>query len=179
MENASNALIIAASILISIMIISLGTYLFTTFGNYNKEINQNISLKDKQEFNAKFTKYQTSSSDEQCTAYDIVTIINLAKDNNEKFDYSTSSRKMKDGSEIEKGYSSAENTYIYVSIDKYPQINETSQTKALNDFLDPNNTNNGAVFSNGSEVTKYNYNCVVNISNSTGLVKSIVFIKKN
>lgn len=45
MENASRALLMAATVLISVMVISLGTYLFATFGSYSKNINEKLSLK--------------------------------------------------------------------------------------------------------------------------------------
>ena len=89
MENASKALLMAATILIAVMLISLGTYLFATFGNNSKNVNDNINQKTKQEFNAQFTKYETKSdynkSSEKCTVYDITTVINLAHDNNESY----------------------------------------------------------------------------------------------
>lgn len=89
MENASNALIMAAGILISVILISLGTWLFTAFGGYSKTINNNLSQTQIEEFNAQFTKYETTTGDETtyCTAYDIVSVINLAKDANEKYGY--------------------------------------------------------------------------------------------
>ena len=90
MENASNALLMAAGVLISIMIISLGTYLFMTFGNYSKDINESLSEKQINEFNAQFSKYETgteNSEHEYCTVHDIVTVTNLAKDAQEKYDY--------------------------------------------------------------------------------------------
>ena len=37
MENASKALIMAAEILIGVMIISVGVYLFNMFANYSSE----------------------------------------------------------------------------------------------------------------------------------------------
>lgn len=56
MENASKALIIAGSILITIMIISLGIVIFNRFGNSAKK----MANMDKQEiaaFNSKITPY--------------------------------------------------------------------------------------------------------------------------
>lgn len=56
MENASKALIIAGSILIAILVISLGIVIFNNFGNSAK----NMANMDKQEiaaFNSKITPY--------------------------------------------------------------------------------------------------------------------------
>ena len=38
MENASKALIMAASVLLGVMIISFAVYLFSTFGSYSNEV---------------------------------------------------------------------------------------------------------------------------------------------
>ncbi len=60
MENASKALIIAGAILISILIVSLGVYIFTTAGGKAKE----MANMDKQEiaaFNSKITPYLGNS----------------------------------------------------------------------------------------------------------------------
>lgn len=165
MENASRALLMAATVLISVMVISLGTYLFATFGNYTKQINSNLSSKQKQEFNAQFTKYEGG---DPCTVYDIVTIINLAKNSNNQYE------EYQDISTRPQSYNSNSNTYIYVYI-KDTNINELSPEQDLNNFISSNNT----TISNGDKIEYQNlYTCTVNISNQTGLVKSITFIKK-
>lgn len=164
MENASKALLMAATILISVMLVSLATYLFATFGNYSKNINDNINQKTKQEFNAQFTKYETSETGEPCTVYDIVTIINLAKNCNDQYE------------EYQKGrindFQNDSNSYIYVTIIGENTINEATNTSNLNDFISRHNitTTDGEY--------KDKYNCTVNISNQTGLVKSITFTPK-
>ncbi len=164
MENASRALLMAATILIAVMLISLGTYLFATFGNYSKNINNNINAKTKQEFNAQFTKYETSESGDLCTVYDIVTIINLAKNSNSKYEeYQNINSRPGD-------YQKESNAYIYVNGEK--DINELSNEKKLNEFI---NQHNNIDNSTGDYV--YKYKCTVNISNQTGLVKSITFTK--
>ena len=163
MENASKALLMAATILISVMLVSLATYLFATFGNYSKNINDNINQKTKQEFNAQFTKYETSETGEPCTVYDIVTIINLAKNCNDQYE------------EYQKGrindFRNDSNSYIYVTVNGESTITEVSNTNDLNSFISQHNTTTDG---------KYNdkYNCTVNISNQTGLVKSIIFTQK-
>lgn len=162
MENASNALLMAAGILISVMLISLGTYLFATFGNYSKNINDNLSQTQIDEFNAQFTKYETDSEGSNlCTAHDIVTVINLAKDSNNKYEEYQNGRIS--------NYNSNSNAYIYVTVQSNNNIIETSTTEALNDFIQSN-------IDAGGNLTKYR--CSVQISNVTGLVKSITFIKQ-
>lgn len=163
MENASKALLMAATILISVMLVSLATYLFATFGNYSKNINDNINQKTKQEFNAQFTKYETSETGEPCTVYDIVTIINLAKNCNDQYEEYQIGR-IND-------FRNDSNSYIYVTIIGENTINETTNTSNLNDFISRHNTTNDGVYND-------KYNCTVNISNQTGLVKSITFTPK-
>ena len=164
MENASRALLMAATVLISVMVISLGTYLFATFGNYSKQINSNLSSKQKQEFNAQFTKYEGG---DPCTVYDIVTVINLARNSNNQYEeYQNIDKRPQ--------YSDS-NTYIYVNINKDTTINELSSEQDLNNFISSNNT----TMSNGNKIEYQNlYTCTINISNQTGLVKSITFTKQ-
>ncbi|MBR6504367.1 MAG: hypothetical protein IKT41_01380 [Clostridia bacterium] len=83
MENASKALIMAGTILISIMVVSLGWQIINMFGEYaagqeQERINQQIA-----EFNAQFLKYEGRTD---ITAQDIVTVANLAKENNEYYE---------------------------------------------------------------------------------------------
>lgn len=95
MENASKALIMAASVLLGIMLLSIGVYLFSIFGDFSSQITNALSEKEINEFNAKFYKYQSykdSSGNWQnlCRAQDIVTIAHLAKENNAKYEYTDS-----------------------------------------------------------------------------------------
>ena len=89
MENASKALIMGAEILVGVMIISIGVYLFQLLGNYSAETTAKITDAQLQQFNAQFTKYYgtTSSIDQngntvnqviKCTMQDIVGVANLA-----------------------------------------------------------------------------------------------------
>ena len=140
------------------------TYLFATFGNYSKNINDNINQKEKQEFNAQFTKYETSGTGELCTVYDIVTIINLAKNCNDQYEeYQGNSRI--------NNYNSENNSYIYVTIIGETDINEKTEESILTEYINQHNSTTNGEYNN-------KYNCKVNISNQTGLVKSIIFTKK-
>lgn len=82
MENVSDALLIAATALVALILISIGVYLFSQYGSYSKEINDQLIAKQEAEFNAQYTKY---NGIETCRAHDIVTVVNLAKENNYKF----------------------------------------------------------------------------------------------
>ncbi len=79
MDNASKALIIAGGMLIAIMIASLFVYLFTTYGSYADSMYDRIYQRQLTEANNEYTKYEGSNEN---TIYDVVTVINKAKDNN-------------------------------------------------------------------------------------------------
>lgn len=171
MENASNALIMAAGILISIMLISLGTYLFATFGGYSKNINDTLSQTQIEEFNAQFTKYESTPGDETtyCTAYDIVSVINLAKDANEKYEEYrniTTTRPQNANNQ--------NNTYICVNVKGNSTITELSDTTSLNTFIQDNIKIDSAT--KETKLTKYQ--CTIIVSNQTKLVKNIRFTKQ-
>ena len=68
MENASKALIMAASVLIAIMVLSLGVYLFSIFGGTSQEITNIITESQISEFNSNLTKYEGKTDiREQCS----------------------------------------------------------------------------------------------------------------
>lgn len=83
MENASNALIMAAGVLIGVLILSLAIFLITDFGQTSSEINRRITDQQLVEFNANFTSYE---SKERLTIYDIVTVAGFARENNNYYD---------------------------------------------------------------------------------------------
>ncbi len=82
MENASKALIMAAGVLVAIMVISIGTYIFSTFSEFAKNREEEIFSYQRTEFNSQFTQYEAIS----CTIYDIISLANYAKNYNEKLD---------------------------------------------------------------------------------------------
>ena len=84
MENASKALLMVAAVLIGVMILSLGVYLFTVFGDTSSTIEKRLEQAQIDEFNSQFTKFEGL---EKCTIHDIASIINLAKDNNKNYVY--------------------------------------------------------------------------------------------
>ena len=80
MENASKALVMAAEVLIGIMIISLGVYLFATYSKTSKEIYDKQYEQQIIQFNTKYTNYIDK---ENLNIYDIRTIASYAKHDNE------------------------------------------------------------------------------------------------
>ena len=82
MENASKALLMAAGVLVGILVLSLAAYLFVTFGKSSAELHQQIETDRLSEFNNQFTSYEEK---EDITIYDVITVANLATDNNKYY----------------------------------------------------------------------------------------------
>ena len=83
MENASKALLMAAEVLIAMMIVSLGVYVFYTYSQTSREIHDKKAEQQWVEFNAKYTKYVDQTT---LTIYDVRTIANYAKKDNESLE---------------------------------------------------------------------------------------------
>lgn len=82
MENATKALFIAAGALLAIMVISLMIFLFVIFGSYAKGIHDENDIKALESFNVQFTQYENNRKGRPLTIQDVVTIMNLARENN-------------------------------------------------------------------------------------------------
>lgn len=81
MENATQALIIAAGVLVGILILSLAVYLANTMGGYAANTQKQIENDSIAQFNNEFLKY---SRQEELTMQDIITVKNYALENNRK-----------------------------------------------------------------------------------------------
>ena len=81
MENASKALLMAAGVLIGVLILSLAVYLFANFGTASAEIHKQKDMNEINKFNTQFTSYEGK----ECTIHDIVSVTNLAIDNNTNY----------------------------------------------------------------------------------------------
>ena len=81
MENAVQALLIAAGVLIGIMVISLGVTLFGSLGDYIGNTQEQIDANAVQIFNEQFTRY----IDVSLTIQDVVTAANTAFDSNTNY----------------------------------------------------------------------------------------------
>lgn len=84
MENASKALIMAASILIGILIMSLAIYLFTSFAATSIEVHEENEKKQIDQFNSQFTSLDGK---EGLTIYNVVSLANLATETNRYYEY--------------------------------------------------------------------------------------------
>ncbi len=80
MENATKALIIAATILIAVLILSVGIYIFNNYSELAYKTEENQAKQAIVQYNNKFIKYM----DKTLKMQDVITIVNLAKDYNER-----------------------------------------------------------------------------------------------
>ena len=89
MENASKALMMAAGVLIGMMILSLGVYLYYSLGTYITSNQERMDSNELNKFNTQFIKYINCKSDGtqefELTIHDVVTVANLAYENNKKY----------------------------------------------------------------------------------------------
>ena len=91
MENAVQALLIAAGVLVGVMILSLAVSLYSSLGVYIEQTEQDIIDKQVQQFNEQFLKYVNcndafSDEDFTLTIQDVVTAANAAYENNQKYE---------------------------------------------------------------------------------------------
>mgnify|MGYP004577828491 FL=1 len=97
MENASKALIMAATVLLGVMIISVGVTLYRTFSSFSAETAKQVQDKQTAEWNNNYLKYygsqtyfdsnkkQNVTEPIKVTAHDIITVINNARQNNIRY----------------------------------------------------------------------------------------------
>lgn len=162
MENASKALIMAASILLGVMILSVGVALFNSFAGFSSEIASEIEKKRTEQFNVQFLKYYGETYNEKTqkneaiklTTHDVVTLANLAQKNNIEYD-------------VQKQTMSSDNSY-YVQIVVIEDKNfEKSSEHKLTQFI---KDNNWYYNSDNELVTKYYYISDIEVSKKTGRV---------
>lgn len=81
MENASKALLIAGEVLIAMLVASMMVLLFSTMSSYADEHAEQRRLQEVEAFNANVLQYAKAK---ECTAQDIVSLVNFAREVNEK-----------------------------------------------------------------------------------------------
>lgn len=167
MENASKALIMAAGILIGVAILSLAVYLFVSFGSASTKIHEQNDANRINEFNTQFTSYVGK---EDITIYDVITVANLATENNIKYEYNTQR-------------ANGKNSYISVylkqstgTLNDIAKGAETPSTTRASDYNKIIQADINKISSDLQELTKYD--CTVDISETTGLVYKVTFSAK-
>ena len=165
MENASKALIMAASVLLGVMIISIGVALFNSFSEFSRSTTKKVEDAKIAEWNNNYLKYYGNIIDEnekvrpiQVTAHDIVSVANSAKQNN--FNY-----------EFKEKQNANENLY-YLQVDVENNKNFEFATDAeKNKFLKENSLTKN---SSDEYITKYYMCTYCKVSETT---KKVYYIK--
>lgn len=185
MENASKALIMAAGVLIGIMILSLAVYLFATFGSTSAELHKQKETDQLNQFNSQFTSYEGK---EDITIYDVITVANLATENNKYYEFDTRpTMPIKD---------EASDNYIWVGLSSRTYYNGWNKQLAYGKEVSSNTINqeynkvinndlkqigtNQEYFANYGIDTNYlfRYTCKTYISSITGRVYKVTFTQK-
>lgn len=127
MENASKALIMAAGVLLGVMIISIGVYLFSVYGEYSSSMYKRMDDAQIEQFNSQFLKFygsRTSNDGKKqevitCTIHDIISLASLARQNNINY-------------EIQNDVKNATENTHYIQID----IKGSNQTKNIERYTE-------------------------------------------
>lgn len=163
MENATKALIIAASMLIAIMVISIGVYLFATMSGYTTSAQKKIIDDRVVAFNNKFLIYDGK---EDLTVHDIITVANYARQSNENYGLSENSR-----SDTNSYYVSV--IWEKVNIETQQIKNESAET-FLNKLLSEN-IKEDIESEEPKEYTPKKYRCEVKLNPNTARVYQVKF----
>lgn len=118
-ENAANALMIAAGVLISVLIISLAVFLFNSSSEFAESYYAEIDSKTTQAFNNEFEIYNR----DDVTIQDIVSLANFARDTN-----------------IKNGVENDKNNSIYIQVILYNGSKhlETLDREEMYQFMEEN-----------------------------------------
>lgn len=170
MENASKALIMAAEVLLGVMLISVGVYIFELFGSYSKETSDKITDAQIAEFNNQFLKYygqivnDETGKDEpiKCTIHEIASLANFAKKNNSLYEVENQS-KFSDSS-----------FYIQIDMKNLKNIEKYTESQLIQLIK-----NNDLVLDEDGKKTKTKYfKCLnYNISEKTKRVNYVQFVE--
>lgn len=179
MENASKALIMAASVLLGVMIISFAVYLFSTFGSYSNEVYLQMEARRMDAFNSQFTKYYGTEQRENpyninsdkyydgpilFTVQDVVTIAKLARDSNSKYGVY----------EDDSNYVSTNENEMYVTVNL---LNEPKKGKNIENWTENEFTsliqNNSFIEGSNNQKVKYYYITSISFMNVTDTLQRV------
>ena len=164
MENATKALLMAAVVLISVIILSLGVYLFVYFSGYAKGVNDDIRTNQIQQFNSQFLSYEGK----ELTVYDVITLANMAKDYNKVNEFYN---------DTTTGFINVNATLIDSSIGSIPAPEGETKGGSQNDISKINQDKIGEYVTDerGKQIYKLKkYHCTVTIDNDvTKMVNNI------
>ena len=128
MDNIAKALIMAAGILMTVMVLSLASYLMVSFGNDAARLQEENMEVQIGKFNGQFTSYLENK---KINIYDVIYLTNIANDNNIANGYKTRKTSADEGK-----YKDAHDAYVYVLLDgkyiTYGKDNTGMDEKYLN-----------------------------------------------
>ena len=182
MENASKALLMAAGVLIGIMVLSLAVYLFVTFGSTSAQMHQQKEQDQLNQFNSQFTSYEGK---EDLTIYDVITVANLATENNKYYEFDTK-KSLPQNNKVSENY-----IWVVVSFREYStgigkiltfgkEKDSAFINKEYNDVINGDLRQIGSNYSTFGEDAYYlyKYKCETDISSITGRVYKVIFTQK-
>lgn len=187
MENASKALIMAATVLLGVMIASVAIALFGMFSRYSENTQNELASKQIGEYNDRFLRYTSNvrSNDRYddrlkngvaLTAHDVVTLANLARENNKNY-------QMYESGITKSQWESDSTHYVKIKVidkdrtyDFFENLESTSNYTYA-DFIENNSIIVKVNSATGArEATTKNYICYSNdivLSSETKTVKSM------
>ena len=148
MENISDALLIAAGVLIGILVLSLAVYLFNTMGSHAANIQGEIDENEIAKFNDRFMKYDGATD---ITIQDVITVKNYALESNKKYS----------GYNYEQDRAENNNEYIDVFYDLADELRILIFTKSNEELL--------------KEALDKKFTCEIKINETTQEVNRIYF----
>lgn len=163
MENASKALIMAASVLIAIMVLTLAVYLFTSFSGRANDMKQQQAEEQLNQFNTQFIQYQNRND---VTIYEVISVAQLATEINKTYDL----RKNEDDDQGSY-YVKVKLKNDYIEYGAETNNNEEIQKK-YSDLIKKDIENMG------SQGNLPIYICTVNINQVTNRVNEVIFSPK-
>ena len=81
MENASKALLMAGGVMLTILVVSLLFYAWTSVSEYQANQDKLIEIQNVAKFNAQFTNYQR----DDVQGYELLSLVNKVIDYNQRF----------------------------------------------------------------------------------------------
>ena len=163
MENAVQALLIVAGVLIGVMILSLGVSLYSSLNQYVEQSQQEIIDREVQQFNEQFFKYinwdgvsregGSPKVDFVLTIQDVVTAANAARNNNLEYGLDVSEA------------TNVNNYYVTVNIETQANLENTIDSNSVKILQD-------GFMDNTQYTCSYDD---IEISPTTGRVKEVNF----
>ena len=175
MENVSKALIMAASVLIGIVLLSMLIFIFKRFGDTARSTDKRLSQREINSFNAKFVSYETGGNHNETDQFGVTQVgeYGFASETT-NFSYEDVFKK---NSVFTTG--SKKKFYNRALITASQNLNKVSDVvSAINDAIDINDRNNNGYLYDGLEVQnsveiivdlgskKFNFNKQIGTTNS-------------